>query len=119
MIHISIVDDDQQITSMLEKYFKRTKKYTVSIYNNPKTALTSINKSTDIILLDIMMPQMNGLDLLDDIIQNNDEQKVIMMTAYSTLDKVLTSHKNGAVHYFMKPFLSLEAFEEKIQEIID
>jgi len=120
MYNVAIVDDDFDILNMLKKFLERSKKYNVTVYSNPLEAIGDIKDNRyEIVLLDIMMPQMNGLDLLNEINQNNEEQKVIMMTAYSTLDKVLTSHKNGAVHYFMKPFLSLEAFEEKIQEIID
>ncbi|WP_341465426.1 hypothetical protein [Aliarcobacter skirrowii] len=42
-----------------------------------------------------------------------------MMTAYSTLDKVLKSHKEGATHYIMKPFSSLEALEKQVLEILN
>ena len=41
-----------------------------------------------------------------------------MMTAYSTLDKVLKSHKEGATNYVMKPFDSLQALEKKILEVL-
>lgn len=41
-----------------------------------------------------------------------------MMTAYSTLDKVLKSHREGATNYIMKPFESLKALEQKIKEIL-
>jgi len=72
-----------------------------------------------VILLDIMMPQMNGLDALEKIMSKNPNQKVIMMTAFSTLDKVLKSHKYGAIHYLMKPFDSLESLERKVFEVIN
>ena len=50
--------------------------------------------------------------------EKNPKQKVIMMTAFSTLDKVLKSHKSGATHYIMKPFDSLQAVDKKISEVI-
>ena len=117
MIHIAVVDDDQQITAMLEKFLKRNENYKVVVYNNPLTALSSIDKSVDVVLLDIMMPQLNGLDFLPKIKEKHAQINVIMMTAYSTLDKVLDSHRHGAEHYLMKPFESLESVSKKIDEV--
>jgi DNA-binding NtrC family response regulator len=65
-----------------------------------------------------MMPQMNGIDVLEKLMQIDKDQTVCMMTAYSTLDKVLKSHKEGAVNYVMKPFSSLQALESKLVEIL-
>jgi DNA-binding NtrC family response regulator len=117
MIHIAVVDDDPQISSMLEKFLKRNENYRVSTYNNPVTALSSIDRTVDVVLLDIMMPQMNGLDFLPKIKNKHANINVIMMTAYSTLDKVLDSHRYGAEHYLMKPFTSLDAVSKKIDEV--
>ena len=115
---IAVVDDENEILSMLQKFLSRNEKYTITTYSNPITAIANIDDSYDLVLMDIMMPQMNGLDALEKLIEKNSEQKVIMMTAYSTLDKVLKSHKNGAVHYLMKPFDSLQSVEKKINEVL-
>jgi len=117
MINIAIVDDEIQITSMLEKFLQRNENYQITVYNNPQTALARISQETDIVLLDIMMPQMNGLDMLEKLKEKHPDINVIMMTAYSTLDKVLNSHRYGAVHYLMKPFDSLDAISKKINEV--
>lgn len=116
---IAVVDDENEILSMIQRFLSRNPKYKVSTFLNPVTALSSIDETYDIVLLDIMMPQMNGLDALEKIMENNPNQKVIMMTAYSTLDKVLKSHKSGATHYLMKPFESLQAIETKITEVLN
>jgi DNA-binding NtrC family response regulator len=115
---IAIIDDEQGILDMIEKYLQRAGGYEVRTFSNPVSALGSIDKSYDVVLLDIMMPQMNGLDVLTKIQEKNLGIKVIMMTAYSTLDKVLKSHREGAVHYIMKPFSSLKDLEVKIKEIL-
>ena len=105
---------------MLNRYLSRNVKFTVTSYSNPLTALSSIeNTNYDIVLLDIMMPQMNGLEVLEKIKIKNKDQKVVMMTAYSTLDKVLKSHKEGATNYVMKPFDSLQNLEKKILEVLE
>lgn len=116
---IAIVDDETEILNMLQRFLSRNEHYTVTTYSNPITAISNIDNSYDLVLLDIMMPQMNGLDALEKIMEKNSEQKVIMMTAFSTLDKVLKSHKSGATHYLMKPFDSLESVNKKISEVLE
>ena len=118
MYKIAVVDDETEILSMINRFLSRSGKYNVTTYSNPVVAVSSIDSSYDVVLMDIMMPQMNGLDALEKIMEKNPNQKVIMMTAYSTLDKVLKSHKEGATHYLMKPFDSLSALEGKIDEVL-
>ncbi len=116
--NIVIVDDENEILQMLEKYLSRDGGYKVRTFNNPLNAIASLPKDTDLILLDIMMPQMNGLDALPKLLEVNPEAKVLMMTAYSTLDKVLNAHRHGATDYIMKPFSSLDALGKKIKEVL-
>ncbi|MFY4786304.1 response regulator [Aliarcobacter butzleri] len=117
---IAIIDDEVEILNLLSRFLSRNPKFSVANYVNPLAALESLNTSSyDIILLDIMMPQMNGLEVLEKIKEKNENQKVIMMTAYSTLDKVLKSHKEGATNYVMKPFDSLQHLEKKIIDILE
>lgn len=117
MKNIVIVDDEMEITAVIEKFLLKSGNYKVHVFHNPVTALSNINSDTDVVLLDIMMPQMNGLELLPKLREKYPNIKVIMMTAYSTLDKVLESHRSGAVHYLMKPFNSLNDIVEKIEEV--
>lgn len=117
---IAIVDDETEILNVLSRFLTRNQNFSVSTFSNPVSALGSIEGGKfDLILLDIMMPQMNGLDVLEKNKAKNEDQKVIMMTAYSTLDKVLKSHKEGATNYVMKPFDSLQLLEKKILEVLE
>lgn len=117
---IAIIDDETEILNVLSRFLTRNPNYSVSTFSNPVSALGTIETNKyDVILLDIMMPQMNGLEVLEKIKAKNEEQKVIMMTAYSTLDKVLKSHKEGATNYVMKPFDSLQLLEKKILEVLE
>lgn len=115
---IVIIDDENDILSMLEKYLTREGGYKVKTFSNPVTAISSLPKDADLILLDIMMPQMNGLDALPKLLEKKPDVKVLMMTAYSTLDKVLNAHRHGANDYIMKPFSSLNALGKKIEETL-
>lgn len=118
---IAVIDDEIEILDMLSRFLNRNPDFSVQTFSNPVSALSSINNSTkyDLVLLDIMMPQMNGLDVLEKLKEINSDQKVVMMTAYSTLDKVLKSHKIGATNYVMKPFSSLDSLEKKVIEVLE
>ena len=116
---ILIIDDEPEILNLLSRFLGKNPNFSVSTFSNPVSAISEIERTNfDLILLDIMMPQMNGLEVLEKIKSINEDQKVVMMTAYSTLDKVLKSHKEGATNYVMKPFSSLEALENKIVEVL-
>lgn len=118
IIKVAIVDDEHDIVEMIDKYLKRTGGFEVNTFTNPLHVKDRIDQSYDVVLLDIMMPQLNGLDLLKELHEKWPELKIIMMTAYSTLDKVLKSHREGATDYIMKPFSSMKALEEKIVKLV-
>jgi len=114
---IAIIDDEQEILDVLSRFLARSKKFDITTFSNPKLALDSIKSTSyDLILVDIMMPQMNGLDLLKEIKNSNPDIKVIMMTAYLTLDKVIELKNIGAEDYITKPFASLREVENKIDD---
>lgn len=119
MAKIVIIDDETQILSMLETFLKRTEEYKVETFSNPVSGLNYVlSNSVDLVLLDIMMPQMDGVEVLNKIKEKKPSVKVIMMTAYSTLDKVLQTHKRGADSYLMKPFDSLANIQSKIKDTL-
>ena len=112
---IAIIDDEYSILEMLKTFLSRSEKFEVKTFLNPTIALAEIKSNPyDLILLDIMMPHMDGIDFLAEIKKNQPQIKVIMMTAYSTMDKVIDSNKIGADDYVTKPFISLRDIENKI-----
>jgi len=115
-MNISIVDDTEEVLILLDTFLSK-KGHAVTTYSNPLSALSSIKESTEVVLLDVVMPQMNGLDLLPKLLEKLPNTKVIIMTSQSTLDKVLDAHRGGAVFYVMKPFNSLQELESKIIEV--
>lgn len=117
-IKIAIIDDELSILEMIESYFHRTSDVKVVTFSNPHAAIASIDESFDLALLDIMMPQLGGLDVLKALHEKAPSLKVVMMTAYSTLDKMLKSHREGATHYIMKPFSSMKALEETLFDLL-
>lgn len=119
MIRLLIVDDEPSIGTMLEKALGRSGDFKITYIDNPINAVSRFRAGEyDGVLLDIMMPQKDGLSVLEEIKVKDPECVVVMMTAYSTLDKVLQSHKVGADHYLLKPFDSLASVEKKIRELV-
>jgi len=119
MKKIVIIDDEENILSVLDRYLKRKSFVEVETYTNAKLAMPKIKAGNyDLVLLDIMMPEVNGLDLLEDIKKTNPNQKVIMMTAYSTEEKIIKSDSTGACDYITKPFISLRDVENKILDTL-
>ena len=119
---VAIVDDEHEILNVLEKFLTKTGKYKVQTYSDPVRALSTLTGSshtdTDVVLLDIMMPQMDGIEFLEKLKKQKPEIEVIMITAYSTLDRVLKSHKYGAHQYITKPFGSMQEIDDKIEQVL-
>ncbi|NOQ31438.1 MAG: response regulator [Helicobacteraceae bacterium] len=118
MAKIVIIDDEQEILTTLERFLTRNDLHKVQTFANPLTALERLNDDTEIILLDVMMPQINGLELLPKLKVKYPNAKVIIMTAYSTLETVLQSQRAGATDYIMKPFKSLDEITKKIKAVL-
>ena len=103
-ISILIVDDEEGIRNSLAAYLK-LEGYRVDSAANGKEALEKLRQSKfNVVLLDINMPVMDGLETLQAIKAIDFSIQVIMMTAYSTFDKTLKSLEYGATDYILKPF---------------
>ncbi len=112
---IAIIDDEQDILDVLERFLARSEKFDIETFSNPLNALSRVKGGAfDLILLDIMMPQMDGIDFLKEIKESSSNAKVIMMTAYSTQDRMIDCEHIGAEDYVTKPFVSLRDVENKV-----
>ena len=113
---IAIIDDEQDILEILERFLSRSEKFDIEVFSNPQTALPKVkNGMYDLILLDIMMPQMDGIDFLKEVKDtSSNNTKVLMMTAYSTQDRMIDCEHIGADDYVTKPFVSLRDVENKV-----
>jgi DNA-binding NtrC family response regulator len=119
-INLFIIDDEIEIGKTLKRYLELDPNYQITVYTNPLEALEKIKKGTiQIVLTDIMMPEMNGVDLLREIKKVDGLVQVIMMTAFSSVDKVIACLEAGAADYIMKPFNDLEEVKEIIVQSIE
>lgn len=103
-ISILIVDDERSVRDSLYNWFIEDG-YRVECAENAKVALTMLESdSFDIILADIKMPGMDGLEMLRRIKSLKKESIVIVMTAFATVDTAVQALKDGAFDYVTKPF---------------
>jgi CheY-like chemotaxis protein len=101
---ILVVDDEQVIIDAVVKICS-IDNYSVDSALNITTALDKISKNFyPIIVCDIMMPDGNGFQVLDELRNRNIESAVIMMTGYSTVENAVNSLYKGAVDFIPKPF---------------
>ncbi|MBF0300047.1 MAG: response regulator [Oligoflexia bacterium] len=103
---VLIVDDDKIICDYLEKELKRNYLITLVAYSGTE-ALKIIKESNwDIILLDVGLPDINGLDLLTTIKKINPKSEVIIITGCGTMEIAVQALRGGAIDYIEKPFKS-------------
>ncbi|MEX2516179.1 MAG: nitrogen regulation protein NR(I) [Gammaproteobacteria bacterium] len=99
-----IVDDDRSIRWVLEKALVKASMQTRS-FDNPQEVLTALDKETpDLIISDIRMPDGDGLKMMEAIKSRQPDIPIIIMTAYSDLDRAVSAFRGGAFEYLSKPF---------------
>jgi len=119
---VLIVDDEEDLTWSISKHLSKDKeKYELMAVNSAIEALNILKKlPVELVISDIRMPEMSGLDLLLEIRQNYPETKVIIMTAYGSHEVQQQANERGCFKYIEKPFeiqelrqLILNTVEEK------
>ena len=104
MAHILIVDDEERMRHLLSIMLSR-RGYNVEQAEDGVEALTMIeNTSFDMIISDIKMPRMDGIELLKKIQQMDIPCPVVFITAFATVDSAVSAMRDGAVDYITKPF---------------
>lgn len=103
---VLIVDDEETLTwSMSKSLSKDRDKYTILIANTGREALNILKENpVDLVITDIRLPDVNGLDLLTNIKNEYPATKVIIMTAYGSSDIQKEANKRGSLYYVEKPF---------------
>jgi DNA-binding NtrC family response regulator len=100
---VFIVDDEQSIAKLLSFWVKDKWGYEVEVFPNSESMLKKLISKPDIILLDIMLPGLDGIETLKRIKQNDEHLPVIMLSAQGRIDVAVDSIRYGAYDYFSKP----------------
>lgn len=109
--HILLIDDEKiallNLTHVLEK-----EGYTVTACQDGESGLAAMQKTAfDLVLTDLRMPGIDGMDVLRHIRETTPDIPAIMITGHATLDSAVDAMKAGAFHYIAKPFRLAEARE--------
>ena len=107
-IRVLLVDDEPTLLRALEALLRK-KGYDVTGLDSPIVATQKLaQEDFDVALLDIKMPQLSGLELLNAVKHRRPEVEVIMMTGHATVETALAAVRAGAYDYLTKPFDDVE-----------
>ena len=118
ILKLLVVDDEGEICDFLKSFFEE-RDYSVITANSGEQALDRVkHEKPQVVLLDIKMPGMDGVQTLREIKAKFPKVKVIMVTAIETRDKIEECLRLGDDNYITKP-LSLEYLENDVREKIE
>ncbi|BAU26435.1 two-component system response regulator (stage 0 sporulation protein F) [Aneurinibacillus soli] len=101
---VLIVDDQYGIRVLLFEVFGKEGYRTFQAANGKQALEIVVNEAPDLVILDMKIPGMDGLEILKEIKKIAPDTKVIMMTAYGELDMIKEATQLGALTHFTKPF---------------
>ena len=120
MPKILLVDDEESMREFLE-ILLRKEGYDVICANGGLDAVAKLNdpiNDFDVVITDLKMPRVGGMEVLERVKQVNAETEVVVMTAYSTTESAIEAMKKGAYDYISKPF-KVEEIKVIVERCID
>ncbi len=116
---ILLVDDEPVITMVIQEFLEELG-HKVTVYNSPNALLEdyySISSDIDLVLLDVIMPEMDGFNLLEELVQLDSSIKVIFLSGYFSPDDTKEHLKPHILDYIEKP-VDLTKLDDKIQRLM-
>lgn len=130
---VLLVDDEEDFTELLAERM-RNREMDVDTADSGEKAIEMVkNKYYDAIILDMAMPGMDGIETLQNILGDNPDQQIILLTGYASVPKTVEAIKKGAVEFLEKPaninqlidlvrqalLKKTELFEKRMQDSIN
>ena len=103
-LSVWVVDDDESVRWVLEQALKQAQMVPRCFESGDMFFRALKREKPDVIVTDIRMPDMTGLELMEQLSLHNGEIPVIVITAYSDLDSAVAAYQGGAFEYLPKPF---------------
>ena len=117
-VRILVVDDDRGILSTMEEYLS-VLGYRVTALESGVKALDLVGRSDfDIVITDLKMPRVGGLDILSAVKQHHPETEVVIVTGYGTIESAIEALKLGGYDYVQKP-VKLERLKLLVDRIVE
>jgi two-component system response regulator PilR (NtrC family) len=107
-MNILVVDDEEILQDVLGLLLRKEGYRPIAARTGEEALLLFDKEPIDLVLLDVMLPGMSGMDVLRQIRQRDPEQVVVVITAYSSIEGAIEAMRQGAFHYVPKPFKNEE-----------
>jgi len=102
---ILVVDDDKQVREYLFNMLSNVGGFSVEVAENAQGALQKIQSAVfDLVLVDLKLPDMDGLQLISEIVRDKPETLTVLITGHGSIDSAVEAMKRGASDYLTKPF---------------
>jgi two-component system response regulator HydG len=115
---ILVVDDEPMVCLSLTNWLKEENYFAASVQDGVSAVRAVSEEKWDVILLDLKMPGMDGMEVLRQVKELAPQTVVVMMTAYSSIESSVKAMKEGAYDYIVKP-LDVQELTLMIQKIVD
>lgn len=116
---IFVVDDDRHYARMLSYRLDKNANYHVKVFNSGEEVLKSLDEKPDLMLLDIMMPGIDGVEVLRQTITRHPEIPVIMVSAQGVIDTAVEAMKIGAYDYITKGQDDLVKLDSIVRNVLE
>jgi DNA-binding NtrC family response regulator len=102
---ILVVDDEKDMLVLLKRIISEKTPHGVTVTDDPLGVRNLLKKDDyDVVITDLKMPKLDGIQVLDTVKQNEPNTAVIIMTAYGTIESAIEATRRGAFDYITKPF---------------
>ncbi len=122
LIRVVAIDDNEAVLGSVKKYFKGSDKVeVVGVFNNGKDGLDYLLNNTkeyDLILLDILLSQVDGIKILEDLKNSNISKKIIVLSSYKDDYSIRKIQTLNADYYMLKP-IDLSILESRMLELFE
>ena len=105
-----LVEDEKRMAEALSELLRREKYDVTCCFDGESGLITAESEIFDIMILDVMLPKMNGFDIARELRASGIKTPILMLTAKSELDDKVTGLDSGADDYLTKPFMAKELF---------
>ena len=120
IINVVAIDDNENVLSSVRKYFKDSKEVkVVGLFSNGKEGLKYLinnQNDYDVVLLDILMPQIDGIKMLEELNKRNIEKKIIILSSFKDDYTIKKMQKLKASYYMLKP-IDMKILDERIIDL--
>ena len=117
-VNILVVDDDRMIADLLKEYLSGRGHAVTTVYSGREALAALSGGKFSIVIVDMKMPDVDGMAVLERVKKTDRDTLVIMITGYGTLDSAVAAINHGAYDFIAKPF-QLEEFKIVIRRAIE